>query len=132
MARRLRFSDLSPRVGATWRTSESVTWQAALSRGVEPPTFDDLVASSPEMKQVFRLGTRAAQSDIPVLIEGESGSGKTMTAHAIMRLIEYRGGVDAELVTDPHGVFATRDPLALFEFYDVQYFGSTMPASRNI
>jgi hypothetical protein len=44
-------------------------------------------------------------------------------------LIEYRGGVDAELVTDPHGVFATRDPLALFEFYDVQYFGSTMPAS---
>ena len=39
-------------------------------------TFDDLIAGSPEMKQVFRLGTRAGQSDIPVLIEGESGAGK--------------------------------------------------------
>ena len=44
-------------------------------------------------------------------------------------LIEYRGGDDATLVTDPHGVFATRNPLALFEFLDVEYFGSTMPAS---
>jgi len=46
-------------------------------------TFDDLVATSPEMKQVFRLGARAAQSDIPVLIEGESGAGKELIARAI-------------------------------------------------
>ncbi len=46
-------------------------------------TFDDLVANSPEMKQVFRLGGRAAQSDIPVLIEGESGAGKELIARAI-------------------------------------------------
>jgi DNA-binding NtrC family response regulator len=46
-------------------------------------TFDDLVATSSEMKQVFRLGTRAAQSDIPVLIEGESGAGKELIARAI-------------------------------------------------
>src|SRR6266567_2377588 len=39
-------------------------------------TFDDLVAQSNEMKQVFRLGRRAAQSNIPILIEGESGAGK--------------------------------------------------------
>src|SRR3977135_4196744 len=39
-------------------------------------TFEDLVATSAEMKQVFRLGTRAAQSNIPILIEGESGAGK--------------------------------------------------------
>src|SRR5690242_8823769 len=39
-------------------------------------TFDDLIATSLEMKQVFRLGARAAQSEIPVLIEGESGAGK--------------------------------------------------------
>lgn len=44
-------------------------------------------------------------------------------------LIEYRGGGDAALVTDPHGVFATRHPLALFEFLEVEYFGSTMPQS---
>jgi DNA-binding NtrC family response regulator len=46
-------------------------------------SFDDLIASSPEMKQVTRLGLRAAQSDIPVLIEGESGSGKELVARAI-------------------------------------------------
>src|SRR5215472_18463380 len=34
-------------------------------------TFDDLVESSPNMRQVFRLGQGAAQSNIPILIEGE-------------------------------------------------------------
>ncbi len=46
-------------------------------------SFDDLIAESPEMRQVFRLGARAAQSDIPVLIEGESGAGKELIARAI-------------------------------------------------
>ncbi|MBV9329985.1 MAG: sigma-54-dependent Fis family transcriptional regulator [Alphaproteobacteria bacterium] len=45
--------------------------------------FDDLVASSHVMRQVFRLGQRAAQSTIPILIEGESGSGKELVARAI-------------------------------------------------
>ena len=54
-------------------------------------TFDDLVASSPEMKQVFRLGARAAQSDIPVLIEGESGVGKELIARAIQGTSERAG-----------------------------------------
>ncbi len=35
--------------------------------------FDDLIATSGEMRQVIRLGQRAAQSNIPILIEGESG-----------------------------------------------------------
>jgi DNA-binding NtrC family response regulator len=46
-------------------------------------TFEDLIAEAPEMKQVFRLGSRAAQSDIPILIEGESGAGKELVARAI-------------------------------------------------
>ena len=46
-------------------------------------SFEDMIATSPEMKQVFRLGTRAAQSDIPILIEGESGAGKELIARAI-------------------------------------------------
>jgi DNA-binding NtrC family response regulator len=45
--------------------------------------FEDLVAESAEMRQVFRLGQRAAQSNIPILIEGESGSGKELIARAI-------------------------------------------------
>src|ERR1700759_908469 len=45
--------------------------------------FDDMIAESSEMKQVFRLGQRAAQSNIPILIEGESGAGKELIARAI-------------------------------------------------
>ena len=46
-------------------------------------TFEDLVAKSGIMRQVFRLGERAAQSNIPILIEGESGVGKELIARAI-------------------------------------------------
>ncbi len=45
--------------------------------------FDDLIAKSNEMRQVIRLGQRAAQSNIPILIEGESGVGKELIARAI-------------------------------------------------
>jgi DNA-binding NtrC family response regulator len=45
--------------------------------------FDDIIAKSDEMKQVARLGQRAAQSTIPILIEGESGVGKELVARAI-------------------------------------------------
>ena len=46
-------------------------------------TFDELIASSPAMANVTRLGQRAAKSNIAVLIEGESGVGKEMVARAI-------------------------------------------------
>jgi DNA-binding NtrC family response regulator len=46
-------------------------------------TFDDLVAASPGLANVIRLGRRGAQSNIPMLIEGESGVGKEMIARAI-------------------------------------------------
>ncbi len=54
-------------------------------------TFDDLVASSPAMANVLRLGRRGAQSNIPMLIEGESGVGKEMIARAIQGESERSG-----------------------------------------
>ncbi|HEX2591704.1 MAG TPA: sigma-54 dependent transcriptional regulator [Rhizomicrobium sp.] len=54
-------------------------------------SFDDMIAKSAEMKQVFRLGTRAAQSNIPILIEGESGVGKELVARAIQGSSERAG-----------------------------------------
>ena len=53
--------------------------------------FDDLIARSAPMRQVIRLGQRAAQSNIPILIEGESGVGKELIARAIQGSSERAG-----------------------------------------
>jgi len=45
--------------------------------------FRDLVGTSPALAHVTRLGERAAASNIPILITGESGVGKEMIARAI-------------------------------------------------
>ncbi|MGE0233489.1 MAG: sigma-54-dependent transcriptional regulator [Flavobacteriaceae bacterium] len=46
-------------------------------------TFADIVTRSPAMKRVIALGDRAARSNIPIIIEGESGVGKELVARAI-------------------------------------------------
>jgi DNA-binding NtrC family response regulator len=46
-------------------------------------TFSDLIGGSPAMAQVMRLGERAAKSQIPILLLGESGSGKELIARAV-------------------------------------------------
>ncbi|MDO6965281.1 sigma-54-dependent transcriptional regulator [Rhizobium alvei] len=53
--------------------------------------FDDIVAVSPAMARVMELSRRAAQSDIPVVLEGESGVGKEMVARAIQSGSERAG-----------------------------------------
>lgn len=45
--------------------------------------FTDIVSASPAMLRVIELAQRAAQSNIPVVLEGESGVGKEMIARAI-------------------------------------------------
>ncbi|HXI85837.1 MAG TPA: sigma-54 dependent transcriptional regulator, partial [Parvularculaceae bacterium] len=45
--------------------------------------FKDLIGDSPALGHVIRLGERAAASNIPILITGESGVGKEMIARAI-------------------------------------------------
>ena len=46
-------------------------------------TFGDLIVRGQAMQRVISLGHRAASSNIPVLIEGESGVGKELIARAI-------------------------------------------------
>jgi DNA-binding NtrC family response regulator len=54
-------------------------------------SFRDIVTRGPAMERVLRLGQKAAQSNIPVLIEGESGVGKELIARAIQGSGERRG-----------------------------------------
>ena len=54
-------------------------------------SFDDMVANAPVMGPVVRMGKRAAGSNIPVLITGESGVGKELLARAIQGGSERAG-----------------------------------------
>jgi len=54
-------------------------------------TFNDLIIRSEAMARVIGLGRRAAASNIPVLIEGESGVGKELIARAIQGESERAG-----------------------------------------
>ncbi len=46
-------------------------------------SFAEILSASANMDKVKRLGAKAAQSNIPILIEGESGVGKELIARAI-------------------------------------------------
>ncbi len=46
-------------------------------------TFADVITRAPAMQAVLRAAEKAAASDIPALIEGESGVGKELIARAI-------------------------------------------------
>ncbi|MEO3384842.1 sigma-54 dependent transcriptional regulator [Mesorhizobium sp. CAU 1741] len=54
-------------------------------------TFKDLVTGSAAMERVIGLARKAAGSNIPILIEGESGVGKELVARAIRSASDRRG-----------------------------------------
>ena len=54
-------------------------------------SLKDLASKSEDMTRVIRLGERAAKSNIPVLLEGESGVGKELVARAIQGASDRRG-----------------------------------------
>lgn len=53
--------------------------------------FKDLIGQSNTLRNVVRIGERAAASNIPILITGESGVGKEMVARAIQGSSERAG-----------------------------------------
>jgi DNA-binding NtrC family response regulator len=54
-------------------------------------SFDELTSKSDAMQAALNLGRRAAQSSIPVLLEGETGVGKDLFARAIAASGERAG-----------------------------------------
>ena len=48
-----------------------------------PLAFEEIVGSAPQFRSALAIAAKAARARIPVLIEGESGVGKEVIAHAI-------------------------------------------------
>jgi DNA-binding NtrC family response regulator len=63
----------------------------ATRRNAGELSFRDIVTRAESMARTIRLAERAAKSNIPVLIEGESGVGKELMARAIQGGSDRRG-----------------------------------------
>ncbi|MFT5442636.1 MAG: two-component system response regulator AtoC, partial [Myxococcota bacterium] len=59
---------------------------SAASLRVSDDTLDGIVAHSEPMRAVLSRARRVARSDVPVLLQGQSGTGKEVIANAIHRL----------------------------------------------
>ncbi len=79
--------DLRPTTEAALQAAEQIKRATVLTdreKGKErPPNRDLIVGGSPAMQDVYKLIGRVARSDVPVLITGESGSGKEVVANAV-------------------------------------------------
>ncbi|MGH9241267.1 MAG: PEP-CTERM-box response regulator transcription factor, partial [Vicinamibacterales bacterium] len=64
----------------------------AMQQGQRAETFEGMLGASPQMQVVFSLVRKVAPTTAPVLILGESGSGKEMVAHAMHRCSPQRNG----------------------------------------
>jgi two-component system response regulator AtoC len=102
--------------------------------GHEPTNFHGLITVSPQMRQLFSEIEKASASSAPVLLRGETGTGKELVARALHRLSRrFRGPFRAlncatlthemlasELFGHIKGAFtgATRSRKGLFELAD--------------
>jgi len=100
-------------------------------RDTEEAGFEGIIGTSPAMKEVFRLIQRVGPTDSTVLIIGESGTGKDLTAKAIHHRSRRKNGkflaidfstltptlLESELFGHLKGSFtgATADKAGLFE-----------------
>jgi DNA-binding NtrC family response regulator len=72
------------RIGATaLRLNPSAAAAPALS---EAEGFGNLLGKSPEMRRLYPMCTRLAASSVPVIIEGETGTGKEVLAESLHEL----------------------------------------------
>ena len=65
----------------------SLARDAARARTTPPRVEAQLVGTSAAMLAIWKLIGRAAASDAPVLITGETGTGKELVARAVHRLL---------------------------------------------
>ncbi|MBK5932995.1 two-component system nitrogen regulation response regulator GlnG [Rhodovulum imhoffii] len=75
------------------RALESQRRRASSEEGPVPLTEQDdlpLVGRTPQMQAIYRLVARVLNADLPVLVSGESGTGKSLLARALHDLSDRR------------------------------------------
>jgi DNA-binding NtrC family response regulator len=91
-------------LGRALRRSQRLEAENALLRGASDP---NVVAESPPMQEALAIARRVADSDAPVLITGENGTGKSLLArllHGWSRRRE-RSLIEVNIGALPDGVF---------------------------
>ncbi|WP_048647467.1 sigma-54-dependent transcriptional regulator [Nitratireductor soli] len=81
---------LGAAIGSALKLAAMESRQRKVSKDASDFSFKTLVTNSPTMRRVIQLGQKAAATDIPILIEGESGVGKELIARAIQAAGERR------------------------------------------
>ena len=77
--------DIDEAVATTQRALEHAVKQQAKSGGSELLPSPEIIGEAPAMQEVFRAIGRLSQSNITVLINGQSGTGKELVAQALHR-----------------------------------------------
>ncbi|MCG8566541.1 MAG: sigma-54 dependent transcriptional regulator [Desulfobacterales bacterium] len=73
-------------IGSAMETKPQLGPNMLLKRETEKNTFERMIGRSPVMQKAYRQIRQAAATDIPVLISGETGTGKELAAQAIHEL----------------------------------------------
>lgn len=91
------------------RRQYSLLKQHMLSDGLEnPEAFEDIITQSKKMTSIFKYMEAIGKSQEPVMINGDTGTGKELFAKAIYKLNDYKGkyvsvnvaGLDDNMFTD--------------------------------
>lgn len=78
------------RRAAVHRVNQTKKKEDIVPSGVEVEDDVEIIGKSPAMQEVFKLIGRASKSEFPVLIEGESGTGRELVALALHNHSERR------------------------------------------
>jgi len=77
VAREFSIADVSPRAGLTWQARRDLALRVAISRGIEPPSFDDLLAVQgvyPHLSLRSRTLREQQATTIEVGAQGQQGA----------------------------------------------------------
>jgi two-component system nitrogen regulation response regulator GlnG len=77
--------DIDEAVNLVRRALTHVREQSTKNQPPEPVKATEIIGEAPAMQEVFRAVGRLSRSSISVLINGQSGTGKELVAHALHR-----------------------------------------------